>query len=88
MYNCTNVSLFLIIFFTLVSTYSNVSIPFTFNLPISTYKLRVIPPVPFFFLKIALAIQDFLYFHTNLEIICSSSVKNTAGSLIGIGLNL
>ena len=26
MYNCTNVSLFLIIFFTLMSTYSNVSI--------------------------------------------------------------
>ena len=30
----------------------------------------------------------FLYFHTNLEIICSSSVKNVAGSLIGIALNL
>ena len=30
----------------------------------------------------------FLDFHTNLEIICSSSVKNTAGSLIGIALNL
>ena len=28
------------------------------------------------FLKIALAIRGFLYFHTNLEIICSSSVKN------------
>ena len=39
-------------------------------------------------LKIALAIRGFLYFHTNLEIICSSSVKNTAGSLIGIALNL
>ena len=35
-----------------------------------------------FFLKIALAILGFLYFHTNLEIICSSSVKNMAGSLI------
>ena len=42
----------------------------------------------FFFLKIALAIQGFLYFHTNCEIICSSSVKNTIGSLIGIALNL
>ena len=30
----------------------------------------------------------FLYFHTNCEIICSSSVKNTVGSLIGIALNL
>ena len=49
---------------------------------------RLIPPVPFFFLKIALAIQGFLYFHTNCEIICSSSVKITAGSLIGIALNL
>ena len=39
-------------------------------------------------LKIALAIQGFLYFHTNCEIICSSSVKNTVGSLIGIALNL
>ena len=28
-------------------------------------------------LKIALAIRGFLYFHTNLEIICSSSVKNS-----------
>ena len=32
--------------------------------------------------------KGFLYFHTNLEIICSSSVKNVAGSLIGIALNL
>ena len=49
---------------------------------------RLIPPVPFFFLKIALAIRGFLYFHTNYEIICSSSVKNTIGSLIRITLNL
>ena len=40
------------------------------------------------FLKTALAIWGFLYFHTNCEIICSSSVKNTVGSLIGIALNL
>ena len=39
-------------------------------------------------LKIALAIRGFLYFHANCEIICSSSVKNTVGSLIGIALNL
>ena len=43
---------------------------------------------PFFFLKIALAIRGFLYFHTNCEIIWSSSVKNAVGSLIGIALNL
>ena len=30
----------------------------------------------------------FLYFNTNCKIICSSSVKNTIGSLIGIALNL
>jgi len=42
----------------------------------------------FLFLKIALAILGFLYFHINCEIICSSSVKNTVGSLIGIALNL
>ena len=30
----------------------------------------------------------FLYFHTNCEIICSSSMKSTVGSLIGITLNL
>ena len=29
-----------------------------------------------------------LYFHINCEIICSSSVMNTVGSLIGIALNL
>ena len=31
--------------------------------------------------------EVFMYFHTNWEIICSSSVKNTIGSLIGIELN-
>ena len=29
-----------------------------------------------------------MYFHTNCEIICTSSVKNTVGSLIGIALSL
>ena len=51
-------------------------------------EVRLIPPVSFFLFKTALAIQSFLYFHTNCEIICSSSVKNTIGSLIGIALNL
>ena len=37
-----------------------------------------------FIVKVALAIQDLLCFHINCEIICSSSVKNTIGSLIGI----
>ena len=54
-----------------------------------SHKLgRLIPPVPFFFLKIALAIRGFLYFHTNCEIIYSRSVKNTVGSMIETVLNL
>ena len=32
------------------------------------------------------SVQGFLYFHTNCEIICSNSLKNTVGSLIGIAL--
>ena len=55
------------------------------------YSLKLgwlIPPVPFFFLKIALAIQGLLCFQTNCEIVYSSSMKNTVGSLIGIALNL
>ena len=42
----------------------------------------------FFFLKIALAILGLLWFHVNLRIICSSSVKNVMRNLIGITLNL
>ena len=48
----------------------------------------MIPPVPFFFLKTALAIQGLLYFHMNCEIFSSSSVKNAIDNLIGIALNL
>ena len=42
---------------------------------------RLIPPAPFFFLKIALATWGHLCFHRNYEIICSSSVKNSIGSM-------
>ena len=49
---------------------------------------RLIPPAPFFFLRTALAIQGLLCFHMNCEILCSSSVKNIIGNLIGIALNL
>ena len=48
----------------------------------------LIPPAPFFVLKIALAIRGLLCFHTNCEIFGSSSVKNAIGSLIGIALNV
>ena len=55
------------------------------------YNLKsggLIPPVPFFFLKTALAIQGLLCFYMNCEISCPSSVKNAIGNLIGIALNL
>ena len=55
---------------------------------VETEVRQVDSPVPFFFLKVALAILVFLYFHTNCEIICSSSLENIIGSLIGITLNL
>ena len=42
---------------------------------------RLIPPVPFFFVKSALAIWGRLCFHTNFEIVFPSSVKNTVCSL-------
>ena len=46
------------------------------------------PPALFFFLRIALAILGPLWFHVNFRIICSSSVKNVMGNLVGITLNL
>ena len=46
------------------------------------------PQALFFFLKIALAIWGLLWFHTNFRIVCTISVKNTIGILIGITLNL
>ena len=49
---------------------------------------RSIPRAPFRFIRTALAIRDFLCFHMNCEIFCSSSVKNIIGNLIGIALNL
>ena len=48
----------------------------------------LIPPAPFFFLRIALAIWGVLCYHTNFKMFCSSSVKNVLGNLIGIALNL
>ena len=46
------------------------------------------PLVPFFFLKIALAILHLLCSHTNCKIIFSSSVKNKIGKLIVTALYL
>ena len=42
----------------------------------------------FFPLRVALAMLGLLWFHINLRIICSSSVKNVMRNLIGITLNL
>ena len=46
------------------------------------------PPAFLFSFKIALAVHGLLWFHTNVRIVCSSSVKNAVGILIGIALNL
>ena len=73
-------------FYSVPLIYISVFVLMTVALQQSLKSGRLIPPVPFFFLNIALAVRGFLYFHTNCEIICSSSVKNTIGSLIGIAL--
>ena len=46
------------------------------------------PPAWYLFLRIALAILGLLWCHVNFWIVCSSSVKNVKGNLIGIALNL
>ena len=51
------------------------------------YNLKsgsMIPPTLFFFSKIVFTIWGLLCFYTNFKIICSSSVKNAIGILIGI----
>ena len=42
----------------------------------------------FLFLRIAWAILGLLWFHINVQILCSSSAKNYMCILIGIALNL
>ena len=46
------------------------------------------PPALFFFLMIALSILGLLQFHINFRIMCSSSVRNVMGNLIGMALSL
>ena len=64
------------------------SVLMTVSLKYNVKSGRLIPPAPFFFLKIALAIQGLLCFHMNCDIFCSSSVKHAISNLIGITLNL
>ena len=47
----------------------------------------MMPPTWFFFVKIALATWDLLWFHISFRITCSSSVKNVMDILLGIVLN-
>ena len=42
----------------------------------------------FFFFRIALAILGLLLLHIHFRIICSISMKNVMGNVIGIALNL
>ena len=49
---------------------------------------RLLASSPFLLLKTALAVQGGLCFHMNCKLLCSSSVKNAIGNLIGIALNL
>ena len=76
-----------------IDLYISVFVPVTYCLDYCSFvdsmkSGSLIPPALFFFLKIALAIQGLLCFHTNCKISCSSSVKNAIGNLIGIALNL
>ena len=55
------------------------------------YSLRsrsLIPPAPFFFFRMFLAIPGLLCFQTDFRIFGSSFVKNVLGNWIGIALNL
>ena len=75
------------------------SVPYCFYYCSLQYSLKsrsLTPPAPFFFLKIALVFWSqtakthwgLLCFHTNFKNVCSNSVKNAIGNLIGIALTL
>ena len=57
----------------------------------SWYSLKsgnVMPPALFFLLRIVLTMQALFWFHMNLKVAFSSSMKKVIGSLMGIVLNL
>jgi len=63
----------------------------TITLQYSLKSRDVIPPAPFFFLRVALAIWFFsvcLFFHTNCKKFLSYFVPNTPGNMLGIVLYL
>ena len=64
------------------------SVLMTVALQYSLKPGKLIPQAPIFFLKIVLAIQCPLCFHTNCETFCNSFGENIIGSLIGISVNL
>ena len=71
-----------------ISMFVQVSYSFLISLWCSLKSESLTLLVPFFFFKIALAIQGLMCFHANRKIICSSFKKNIVGSLRGIALTL
>ena len=58
----------------------SIFVPVPYCLDYCSLKLEsMIPLTLFFFLKIVLAVEGLLCFHTTFKIICSSSVKKTFG---------
>ena len=57
------------------------------NFVVLSEVLKAMPPVLFFFFRLALTILGLLWYHINFRIICPSSVKNV-GNLMGVTLNL
>ena len=74
------------LYFCFVSQYHAVLMNVALQYSLKSSKL--IFSAPFFLLKIVLVIWSLLCFYTNCKFFCSSSMKNTIGSLIGIVLNL
>ena len=68
-------------FYVVPLVYTSVFVPvlivlMTVALQYSLKSGKLIPPAPFFFLKIALALWGLLWFHTNFRSISYISVKN------------
>ena len=86
-HRCMNLFLVLFHWSMCLFLYQYHAVLITVDLQYSLKSERVLPPTLFFFLRIAVAILGHLWFHVHFRIICSSSVKNVMGILIG-ALNL